>query len=68
MRKLKLYNCIKYYRHRDYLTQSDLASSLHVSKNTVSSWENYDYYPTAYHVALLCKLFNCDFFDLFYFD
>ena len=68
MSRLKLNNRIKFYRKRCLLTQSELASICFVSKNTVSSWECCDFYPTAYHAALLCDLFKCDFFDLFYFD
>ena len=68
MSRVKLNNRIRWFRKRCLLSQSDLAELCYVSKNTVSSWENYDSYPTAYHAALLCDLFKCDFFDLFYFD
>ena len=50
------------------LSQSELASIIEVSKNTISSYERSEYLPTAYHCMMLCIALHCSFEDLFYLD
>lgn len=66
MRNCILYNNIKHYRETFGLSQETLASLIGVSKNAISSFERYEYAPSAYVAALLCQLFKCNFDELFY--
>lgn len=63
-----LFNNIRLYRERLGLSQSDLGKLVGVSKNAISSFERLEYSPSAYIAACLCKVFNCSFDDLFFFN
>lgn len=58
-------NFIKQYRKALGLTQSQLASILGVSKNTVSHWEIGDFDPSVNAIFKLCSVFDCNFEELF---
>lgn len=59
------HNRIAYFRSVLGFKQSDLASRLGVSVNTVSSWETGVSIPTAYYAKLLCEVFEVPFHVLF---
>lgn len=63
-----LKNNIRIYREKNNLTQTMLGQLVCVSKNSISCFENGNYFPSAYTAALLCKIFECKFEDLFYLD
>lgn len=65
---LKLKNRLKEYRQKAKLTQTQLATNIGSSKNTISSIETGQFCPTAYLAALLCIALECKFEDLFYFE
>jgi putative transcriptional regulator len=65
---LKLKNRLKEFRQKKGLTQTQLASLVGSSKNTISSIETSQFCPTAYLAALLCTALDCKFEDLFYLD
>ncbi len=67
-RELVLKNNLKKFRQEKGWTQSQLAEKVTSSKNTISSIETGQFYPTAYLAALLCVALDCKFEDLFYFD
>lgn len=66
MRLLILCNNIKEYRLKFGLSQLALSQKLGVSKTTISAWECGDFSPGADMACLLCKVFSCEFKDLFY--
>lgn len=65
--KLVLLNDLKRARKLRYLSQTELAKLVGVSRNTISSIETGVYYPSARLALLLCKSLNFRFEDLFYF-
>ncbi len=67
-RELVLKNNLKKFRQEKGWTQSQVAEKVTSSKNTISSIETGQFYPTAYLAALLCVALDCKFEDLFYFD
>lgn len=65
---LKLKNRVKEYRQKVGYTQTQLATIVGSSKNTISSIETAQFCPTAYLAALLCIALKCKFEELFYFE
>lgn len=66
MRWQKLYNRIREYRLANNMSQSELANKIGKSKNAISAYENNLYSPDGKTALLLCKVFNCNFENLFY--
>lgn len=64
---LVLHNDVAEARREQKLSQSELASLVGVSRNTISSIETGQYQPTAKLALLLCVALNKKFEDLFYF-
>ena len=64
---LVLHNNVAAARREQKLSQSELASLVGVSRNTISSIETGQYLPTAKLALLLCVALNKKFEDLFYF-
>ena len=64
---LVLHNNVAEARKEQKLSQSELASLVGVSRNTISSIETGQYQPTAKLALLLCVALNKKFEDLFYF-
>lgn len=56
------------YRLSFGLTQMVLASKLSVSQNTISKIESGDSLPRAGLIYKILTFFDCDFFDMFYFQ
>ena len=65
---LTLKNRIKEYRKSKHLTQSQLASMVNSTKNTISAIETGQFNASAYLAALLCVALECKFEELFYFE
>lgn len=65
---LILRNRIKEARKERNLSQTDLASLVGVSRNTISSIEVGQFGPTAKLALILCIALDKKFEDLFYFD
>ena len=65
--KLILHNNLKSVRKMKNLSQSDLASLVGVSRNTISSIETGQYSPTAKLALVLCVALDVKFEELFYF-
>ena len=55
-------------RKEKHLSQSDLANTVGVSRNTISSIETGQFNPTAKLALLLCIALDKNFEELFYFD
>lgn len=66
--KLILHNRLKEVRANRNLSQSQLASLVGVSRNTISSIETGQYSPTAKLALILCIALDVKFEELFYFD
>lgn len=49
---------LKFYRLQQKLTQESVASILHVSRKTVSGWENGRSFPDINEIVELCDIFN----------
>ena len=64
---LVLHNNVAEARREQKLSQSELASLVGVSRNTISSIETGQYQPTAKLALLLCVALNKKFEELFYF-
>lgn len=64
---LVLKNNLKEIRSEKKLSQSDLAKLVGVSRNTISSIETGQYYPTAKLALILCTALDKKFEDVFYF-
>ena len=58
-------NYISFFRVKKGLTQSELASLLGVSKNTISSYEIGVFNPSLNHAVQLCVILDVDFCKLF---
>ncbi len=66
--KLVLKNHLKEVRSEKKLSQSQLASMVGVSRNTISSIETGQFTPTAKLALVLCIALDKKFEELFYFD
>ncbi len=66
--KLILKNHLKEVRREKKLSQSQLASMVGVSRNTISSIETGQFTPTAKLALVLCIALDKKFEELFYFD
>ena len=65
---LILRNNLKNTRKNKNISQEELATMVGVSRQTISSIENYTYFPTAKLAYLLCIALDVKFEDLFYFE
>ena len=65
---LILRNRVAQARKEKHLSQSDLANTVGVSRNTISSIETGQFNPTAKLALLLCIALEKNFEELFYFD
>lgn len=61
-------NFLKETRVNCGLTQTELAEAVGVSKNTISSIERGEFYPTLKLALKLAKFFCCNVEDIFYID
>lgn len=66
--KLILKNRLKEARSEKGMSQSDLAQTVGVSRNTISSIETGQFNPTAKLALILCIALDKKFEELFYFD
>lgn len=66
--RLVLKNYLKEVRSEKKLSQSQLASMVGVSRNTISSIETGQFTPTAKLALVLCIALDKKFEELFYFD
>lgn len=66
--RLVLKNHLKEVRNEKKLSQSQLASMVGVSRNTISSIETGQFTPTAKLALVLCIALDKKFEELFYFD
>lgn len=66
--KLILKNNLKQARTERGMSQSELAKTVGVSRNTISSIETGQFNPTAKLALVLCIALDKKFEDLFYFD
>ena len=64
---LVLKNRIKEVRSEKKISQSDLASMVGVSRNTISSIETGQFCPTAKLAYIICSALDRKFEELFYF-
>ena len=65
---LILRNRVAQARKEKHLSQSDLANTVGVSRNTISSIETGQFNPTAKLALLLCIALDKNFEELFYFE
>ncbi len=49
---------IQYFRKRDNMSQEELAEKLHVSRQSISNWENERNYPDIHNLLMMSILFN----------
>lgn len=63
MMDIKIYpfSDLRSLRKASGLSQSELASLVHVSQNVISSYENFEYAPAGLVLAGLQSIFNCIF-------
>ena len=66
--QLILKNRLKVARAEKGLSQTQLAELVGVSRNTISSIETGQFYPTAKLALILCIALDKKFEDLFYFE
>lgn len=66
--KLILKNRLKEARTEKKMSQSELAQTVGVSRNTISSIETGQFCPTAKLALILCTALDKKFEELFYFD
>lgn len=66
--ELILRNRVKEARTEQKISQADLAKTVGVSRNTISSIETGQFSPTAKLALILCIALDKKFEDLFYFD
>lgn len=66
--KLILKNRLKEIRTERGMSQSDLAQTVGVSRNTISSIETGQFCPTAKLALILCIALDKKFEELFYFE
>lgn len=55
---------IKYLREKNGLTQEDVAYILHISRQSVSKWEQDKSLPQVYIIKELVKIFKCKYEDI----
>ncbi|PGZ57898.1 transcriptional regulator [Bacillus cereus] len=55
---MKVHKRLKEMRKRANLTQDKLAEVIHVSRQTISNWENGKSYPDIQSLILLCEIYN----------
>lgn len=62
---LKMFkNKIKDLRIENNYTQEELANKIHISRQSISKWENGLSYPTKQSIELICEIFNVKISDL----
>lgn len=67
--KIKLSNRIKEFRTGAGIGRAELAKAIGVTKSAIINWERLDCdSPSQESTIKLLSYFNCDFFDLFYFQ
>ena len=66
--ELILKNHLKEIRNEAGLSQQQLADLIGVSRNTISSIETGQFYPTAKLALILCIALDKKFEEIFYFD
>ena len=66
--KLVFKNRLREIRNAKGLSQSELASMVGVSRQTISSMENGQFNPTAKLALILCIALDQKFEDMFYFE
>ncbi|MBQ8826728.1 MAG: helix-turn-helix transcriptional regulator [Oscillospiraceae bacterium] len=66
--ELILRNRVKEARTEQKMSQADLAKTVGVSRNTISSIETGQFSPTAKLALILCIALDKKFEDLFYFE
>lgn len=55
---------IQYLRKRDNMSQEKLAEKIHVSRQSISNWENERNYPDIHNLLMMSILFNVSLDDL----
>ncbi|MEC2391506.1 transcriptional regulator [Bacillus thuringiensis serovar shandongiensis] len=55
---------IQYFRKRDNMSQEKLAEKIHVSRQSISNWENERNYPDIHNLLMMGILFNVSLDDL----
>ncbi|PDY55769.1 transcriptional regulator [Bacillus thuringiensis] len=55
---------IQYFRKRDNISQEKLAEKIHVSRQSISNWENERNYPDIHNLLMMSILFNVSLDDL----
>ncbi|MGG0759142.1 helix-turn-helix domain-containing protein [Bacillus paramycoides] len=55
---------IQYFRKRDNMSQEKLAERIHVSRQSISNWENERNYPDIHNLLMMSILFNVSLDDL----
>lgn len=55
---------IQYFRKRDNMSQEALAEKIHVSRQSISNWENERNYPDIHNLLMMSILFNVSLDDL----
>ena len=68
MNELVFQNRLRVARAEKRISQGDLAESVGVSRQTISSIENNQFCPSAKLAALLCIALDKKFEELFYFE
>ncbi|PHD33047.1 helix-turn-helix transcriptional regulator, partial [Bacillus toyonensis] len=48
---------IQYFRKRDNMSQEKLAEKIHVSRQSISNWENERNYPDIHNLLMMSILF-----------
>ena len=66
--KLELQNRIRMWRAEKRMSQSGLAELVGVSRQTISSIENLQFYPSARLALLICVALDKNFEEVFYFS
>lgn len=61
---MKISDKLKYYRKQNNLTQKELADKLHLSRKTISAWENGRGYPDINSITQLSDIFGVSTDDL----
>ncbi|MED3069629.1 helix-turn-helix transcriptional regulator [Bacillus thuringiensis] len=53
-----------YFRKQDNMSQEELAEKIHVSRQSISNWENERSYPDIHNLLMMSILFNVSLNDL----
>lgn len=61
-------NRIRVFRAEKHISQAELAKSVSVSRQTISSIENLQFIPSARLAALICISLDKNFEEVFYFE